>query len=183
MWSVLFHGKEKKKLRTGQIITENNSNKAVCTEREKMFKTAVIWKWAVTVRILKKMLWVWVYRTSVCYILCVLLGNTVRTTEVCNEYALFLTVCTELTTTNNNNGDWYYYQMMNNFCLVWNSCFNLAALTQHGTTYLNTSMQAATTKGIEMIYDNLYKLRRVFTSISRSVIFVHIVIRHIPLPL
>ena len=49
--------------------TENNSNKAVCTEGDKKFKIAVILKWAVTVRILKKMLWVGVYRTSACYIL------------------------------------------------------------------------------------------------------------------
>jgi len=81
MWSVFLHG-EKQKRYTGQIITENNSNTAVCTEREKRFKTAVILKWAETVRILKKMLWVGVYRTSVCYLLYVLLWSTVRTAEV-----------------------------------------------------------------------------------------------------
>jgi hypothetical protein len=90
-----------------------------------------------------------------------------------HECALFLTAFTELPTTNKyNNGDLYYHQRMINFCLVWNSCFILTALTQHGTTQLSTSMQAAKTKGIEIIYDNFYKLRRVFTLIWRSVIFI-----------
>jgi hypothetical protein len=98
-----------------------------------------------------------------------------------HEYALFLTACTELPTTNNSNGDLYYHQRMSNLCLVLTSRFILTALTQHGTTQLSTSMQAAKKKGIEMIYDNFYKLRSVFTLICRSLIFIHIVIKHTPL--
>jgi hypothetical protein len=80
-----------------------------------------------------------------------------------HEYALFLTACSELPTTINNNGGMYYHQRMSNLCLVGTSCFILSALTQHGTTQLGSSMQAAKTNSIEMIYDNLHKLRRVFT--------------------
>ena len=55
-------------------------------------------------------------------------------------------------TTNNNNNNNRRTETCTipNWCLVWTSCFNPVALTQHGITQLRTSIQVAKTNGINI---------------------------------